>query len=255
MNGYNQTYQNNTVPAQKNLQPPSQQYNAASDDPFYQAKLNSGNNTPKNGFLHSTMGSFFELNNPDPSTAQKLSNAQQTNSITDDDDSVPLLEELQIFPREMLRNLFNIIFFRRISVDKISNLDVSAPVLIFLLICVALLFSGKLHFGSIYATSIYGILLTWSLCTLLVGRETASLYQCFCIHGYSYFPMLLFSLSLIRGNLNKKTVVVLAAFFTTWSALANFFIFKKLFLPSEKCFLILYPLWLFYVFFALMIIN
>ena len=99
--------------------------------------------------------------------------------------------------------------------DIIMNPDLSGPVIIAFALGFLLLFSGKLHFGDIYALFIFGNFILFILFNfmarvtfILFQRGTISLYSIMSILGYCLLPMLFLGVSGIFMKLNNRIGLV-----------------------------------------------
>lgn len=119
-----------------------------------------------------------------------------------------------------------------------------------------LLLSGKVHFGDIYAIFVLGNILLFFLFNFMSQIETISLYNIMSTMGYSMIPMLILGFMGIFITMKGPLGIILSLVVAGWSSYAasNFIegIMKQT--ESNRKALLIYPLFLFYVCFAMIII-
>lgn len=118
-----------------------------------------------------------------------------------------------------------------------------------------LLLSGKMHFGDIYALFIVGNLLIFILFNLM-SKLILPLYNIMSTLGYCLLPMLIVGFLGIIVPLQNTFGIILSLSLSAWSAYsASNYLEMMMDLPSnDRKALILYPLYLYYVSFAMITI-
>lgn len=142
------------------------------------------------------------------------------------------------------------------SEEVIEDPDLSGPVIIALCFGLLLLLSGKLQFGDIYALFVIGNILLFLLFNFMSQLEIIPLYSIMSTVGYSLIPMLLLGFLRIFTSMKGPAGIILCLTISCWSSLAasNFIeALMKQTNPDRKP-LLIYPLFLFYVCFTMIVI-
>lgn len=142
------------------------------------------------------------------------------------------------------------------SEEVIEDPDLSGPVLIALCFGFLLLLSGKLQFGDIYALFVLGNVLLFLLFNFMSQLEIIPLYSIMSTVGYSLIPMLLLGVFRIFNNMKGPAGIIMCLAISCWSSLAasNFIEALMKQTNADRKPLLIYPLFLFYVCFTMIII-
>ena len=134
--------------------------------------------------------------------------------------------------------------------------DLSGPIVIALCFGMLLLLAGKVHFGDIYAIFVIGNILVYFLFNFMSQAEIIPLYTIMSTVGYSLLPMLILGLCGVFISLKGTTGILLSLAVSGWASLAasNVINYMMRQTDSERKPLIVYPMFLFYVSFAMIII-
>lgn len=165
----------------------------------------------------------------------------------------PLLDELEISGRNILRKT-SLIANPFIKIDKeiIQDCDLIGPFLFYILFGIILLVSGKIHFGYIYATALFGWLFLFFLLNML-GEYSLDGYKTASIMGYSATPLLIPAIFSVFFSLKNVFGLLISLLCALWCSLCATKYFVEILSISEKNFLVGYPLLLFYFFFVLIV--
>jgi hypothetical protein len=119
-----------------------------------------------------------------------------------------------------------------------------------------LLLSGKVHFGDIYAIFVVGNLLLYFLFNFMSQVEMISLYNIMSTMGYSMIPMLILGVAGIFTLMKGPIGIVICFVLTGWSSYSasNFIEGLMKQTATNRRVLLIYPLFLFYISFAMIII-
>lgn len=119
-----------------------------------------------------------------------------------------------------------------------------------------LLLSGKIHFGDIYAIFVIGNGLMYFLFNFMSQVEIIPLYSMMSTVGYALLPMLLLGFLNIFTSMKGTAGILLSLGVAGWSSLAasNFVEAMMKQTATDRKPLLIYPLFLFYVSFAMIII-
>ena len=132
----------------------------------------------------------------------------------------------------------------------------SGPILIALCFGILLLLSGKIHFGDIYAIFVIGNFLLYFLFNFMSQVEIIPLYSMMSTLGYALLPMLILGFFGIFTSMKGTAGIILSLGISGWSSLAasNFVEDMMKQTNQDRKPLLIYPLFLFYVSFAMSII-
>lgn len=132
----------------------------------------------------------------------------------------------------------------------------SGPILIALCFGILLLLSGKIHFGDIYAIFVIGNFLLYFLFNFMSQVEIIPLYSMMSTLGYALLPMLILGFFGIFTSMKGTAGIILSLGISGWSSLAasNFVEAMMKQTNQDRKPLLIYPLFLFYVSFAMIII-
>jgi hypothetical protein len=142
------------------------------------------------------------------------------------------------------------------SNEIIQESDLSGPIIIALCLGLLLLLAGKVHFGDIYAIFVVGNLLLYFLFNFMSQVEIISLYSVMSTMGYSMLPMLILGSFGIFMPMKGTLGITLSFLVSGWSSFAASNFIEGLMKQTEtdRRALLLYPLFLFYVSFAMIVI-
>ena len=188
----------------------------------------------------------------------------------DDDDDLPLLEELGIDLPAILHRIKAILTFRYSSADA-TSLELGGPIIFMSIFATCHLLVGKLHFGYILGWMVMGSVLLWFILSSMAAGGSVDgyeryddgqggdshrldLYSCCSIVGYSLLPLVLHAgLSLLfpRRSLVTYIVAVVAVGWAT-AAAAQLFIMRGQEGLKGKKMVVAYPCALMYTAFALL---
>lgn len=140
--------------------------------------------------------------------------------------------------------------------DMVEDADLSGPIIIALCFGVLLLLSGKVHFGDIYAIFVVGNILMYFLFNFMSQIDVIPLYSIMSTVGYALLPMLLLGFFGIFSSLKGNIGIIISLAVSGWASLAASNIIESLMRQTEsnRKPLLIYPLFLFYVSFAMIII-
>jgi hypothetical protein len=121
---------------------------------------------------------------------------------------------------------------------------------------ILLLLAGKVQFGDVYAIFVVGNFMLYLLFNLMSQVETISLYNIMSAMGYSMIPMLILGLVGIFISMKGPIGIGVSLGVSGWSSFAASTFIEGLMKQTEsnRKILLLYPLFLFYVSFAMIII-
>ena len=178
----------------------------------------------------------------------------ETNKTENDEEELPLLEELGINPQSILNKIFGVITLKRIDKKFVEDTDMGGPLLIFLIFAFSLVLQYKTCFGYIYSISLFGSVLIFILLNLMSKNKEILLYNTISVLGYCLIPIVLLSfiaifLSMknILGGILSLTAIILS------SLNASRFFEIGLEMYTQR-WLIFYPVALFYTCFVLVTI-
>jgi hypothetical protein len=166
-------------------------------------------------------------------------------------DEPPILEELGIFPDQILARIKSVVFFKDIDQQLVSDTDMGGPLIICTLLGVSLVFAGKLHFGYIYGISMIGSVGTNILVNLMSPKGDIDLYRTMSILGYGLLPTVFLAFIGIFVSLHSFFGFILGVIVVPWCTLTASRFFERAVNNAEQRFLIAYPIAIFYAAFCL----
>lgn len=173
----------------------------------------------------------------------------------DDEDEIPLLEELGIDFDHIKQKTFTVLnpFRTVVNPAVVSDGDVAGPLVFGLAFGALLMLTGKLHFSYIYGFGLVGCLLIyWLLWLMCPNGASLSLIYVFSILGYCLLPMVFLAGTAIFFALTTYIGLGWTIFIILWCSMSA----SKLFVTALSMFnqqaLIAYPCILFYGVFALL---
>eukprot|EP01063_Lacrimia_lanifica_P021241 TRINITY_DN2851_c0_g1_i1.p1 TRINITY_DN2851_c0_g1~~TRINITY_DN2851_c0_g1_i1.p1 ORF type:complete len:295 (+),score=95.84 TRINITY_DN2851_c0_g1_i1:60-887(+) len=144
----------------------------------------------------------------------------------DDDEDLPLLEELGIHPEHIKMKAMSVLNpFKIQNTDAcrefIEDEDLAGPLCFALMLGFAMMLEGKMHFGHIYAYGVTGSLLVYGLLNLMSDADVGLTFTV-SILGYNILPISFLAVISTFGWLLLSSpgflVYTACAFFITWSA-------------------------------------
>lgn len=149
-----------------------------------------------------------------------------------------------------------VLLMKKPDEQTIEEPDLSGPIIIALFFGLLLLLSGKIHFGDIYAIFVIGNLLLYFLFNFMSQVESIPLYSIMSTMGYAMIPMLILGFFSIFTAMKGPVGIILSLAVSGWSSLAASNFIEALMKQTEtdRKILLMYPLFLFYVSFAMIII-
>lgn len=145
--------------------------------------------------------------------------------------------------------IFNI--FEEASHEFIENPDLIGPLILIFIYTFFLILKGKLHFGYIYFLSLFSVFFMYFLFNVITDKKV-SFSQVGCIMGYSFGPVIFYSL--LDSFLTKKLKILFSICFSFWSALTSTSILCEYLNVNDKKFLFLYPMIFMYFAFCCLVI-
>lgn len=163
----------------------------------------------------------------------------------------PLLEELGInFSHIQMKTSAVLNPFHNAEKGLMEDTDVVGPLLFSFLFGLALLLSGKVHFGFIYGITIFGCLSIFSLLNLM-SENGIDMLRVASILGYCLLPMVIFSFSSVILPLKGLLGILIGGAAVLWCTMSASNMFVLASGLKDQRFLVAYPLALFYFCFAL----
>jgi len=188
-----------------------------------------------------------------PITATSTSTTAATDNYEPIVDEVPLLEELGInFVDIFKRSVFVLNPFKTQHDDKsVEEKDLAGALFSCLILGIALLLRGKVHFGYIYSVAIVCCISIYLLLNVM-RKEGVDMHHTASILGYALLPMVLLAmLSIVFFTQQTIIVGIVVIVWCTWSATK---MFVTVFKMHDKRWLLAYPIGLVYTAFALITI-
>ena len=138
--------------------------------------------------------------------------------------------------------------------EIIHDPDIGGPAAIAGSFCLLLLLAGKLYFGEVYGTFITGTVLLYLLFNFMAQKDSVPLFSIMSTLGYCMLPMLSLGLLGVFFNLKGPLGVIVALLTATWASFAAGNFLDVLIRVKNRKALIVYPVFLFYVSFTLIVI-
>ena len=190
----------------------------------------------------------------DNDTKEESTEKKNIQNDENEEEELPLLEELGINPQNIKNKIIGVITLRKIDKKFLEDSDMGGPLLIFLLFAFSLVLQYKINFGYIYGISLFGSVLIFLLLNLMCKNNGILLYNTISVLGYCLIPIVL--LSFIAVFLDMKNIMggILCLIAIVLSSLnASRFFEIGLEMYSQR-WLIFYPVALFYTCFVLVTI-
>jgi protein YIPF5/7 len=167
----------------------------------------------------------------------------------------PLLNELGI-DLELIKSECLVpfkIFQKDFTAGKQSN-DLTGSIIILCIFTFSLVLQCKIHFGYIYLVSLVSSFTIFALLNLM-SNKTIGYLSCCNIMGYSFSPVVGFSfLNLVSRWLGVKVRLVLGILAGAWSAFSASKVYCSHLEFVNKQAIVIYPLFLTYCCFVMMVI-
>jgi len=133
------------------------------------------------------------------------------------EDEPPLLEELGINVTQITRKMLSILNPFKMNPSLHEDPDLSGPFLFCIMLGLAQLLSGKVHFGVILGWTSVASVFLYMVYNLLAGRDgNLDLYRCVSLVGYSLVPVVLFSMLSIFLPSRSIVRFIMAALTVLW---------------------------------------
>jgi len=186
--------------------------------------------------------------------SSKINNNAQSMSSSFDEE-LPLLEELEIYPNEIIQKALTVLIpTKPIVSQQLTDSDLTGPLLFSFLLGLCLLLQGKVHFGYVFGFGILGCMLMCVVLNLMCdeGVEITA-HKTFSILGYSLLPVVLLAALHIFFPLSQGIPFLLSSALTVaWCTVTSTRFIEKSLEMTEQYYLIAYPVTLFYFCFVLL---
>lgn len=177
------------------------------------------------------------------------------------EDDLPLLDELEIFPSQILEKtkaVLNPFQSSENDIKFLSETDLAGPIGFYLALAFCLFLSDtrKDIFGYVYGLSIISVIFMYILLNLMSLKKDSpiSIINVASILGYSVTPIVFLSLLGIFFSLKNKFGIILAIVAIFLSTSASSRIFCLVTGDSKQRYLLAYPSALVYVIFTLLVL-
>lgn len=181
-------------------------------------------------------------------------NNKQTDSATDEEEELPLLEELGINLQNIKKKIISILTVHRIDKQFLKDSDMAGPFLIFVLFALSLMLQKKTCFGYLYGITVMGSILLCLILNLMSRTSSILLYDTISVLGYCLIPIVLLSFLGVVMSMKGVLPGILCIMCTTSSSISASRFFEIALDMSGQKFLIFYPVALFYTCFVLVAI-
>ncbi|XP_073992539.1 protein YIPF5 homolog [Rhodnius prolixus] len=168
-------------------------------------------------------------------------------------DEPPLLEELEIFPDQILQKV-------KVVLDPFKNdvpmdCDLGGPLFFYLCLAFTMFLSGgKLNFGYVYGISVIGCILMYFILKAMTKCDTINVMGVASTLGYCILPVVLLSALGVFFYLNNYFGYTLATIAVGWASFAASKIFCTITEDFTQRPLIMYPCALLYGAFTILVI-
>lgn len=166
----------------------------------------------------------------------------------------PLLEELGIDMRNVVKKLKTTTLLQKPLEDFMEESDMTGPILLMTCLGMLLLLKRKISFGFIYGYGFFGSLIIYFLLNMLLDNYI-QLYDVISLIGYNIAPILFVSVLNLFVNLRNPLGILLSVFFSILSTFQVVRILGTKFKLEKTKSLISYPLFLLYQTFIILIIS
>ena len=179
-----------------------------------------------------------------------------TSPVNDDDEELPLLEELGINFDHIFKKTKSVLNpFATPDASIRDDVDLAGPLVFCLAFACSLLLLGKIHFGYVYGIVTLGTIGMYGLLNLMTSpdKPCSGLFVT-SVLGYCLLPMVILSFSSFLFNLNGLIGLIIASIFILWCSLSASKLFATSLAMIGQQILVAYPCALFYGIFALLTI-
>jgi hypothetical protein len=177
-----------------------------------------------------------------------------SNTPYDEDDEIPLLEELGInFDHIFKKTKLVLNPFTTPDLSIIDDVDLAGPLVFCLAFACSLLLLGKIHFGYVYGIVTLGTFGMYSLLNLMTSpdKPCSGLFVT-SVLGYCLLPMVILSFSSFLFKLHGFIGMIIAIIFIIWCSISASKLFATSLAMIGQQLLVAYPCALFYGVFALL---
>ncbi|CAI2374164.1 unnamed protein product [Moneuplotes crassus] len=167
----------------------------------------------------------------------------------------PLLEDLGINPKQIMRKVLSVISLKKINREIVEDADLAGPILIAIIFGTLLLLRGKIEFGTIYGSGLTFCFLFYILFKVIVDKEhSLNLYTIMSVLGYCLIPFNFLATITLFLPIFNIVGGILGFGIICWSTyMATQFIEVMLHTQNKKA-IIGFPIFLFYMRFLLITI-
>uniref|UniRef100_A0A8C9GSI0 Protein YIPF5 homolog n=1 Tax=Piliocolobus tephrosceles TaxID=591936 RepID=A0A8C9GSI0_9PRIM len=167
--------------------------------PINEKNLGFANNNNNKNNIVATNPFVNNLNINDINKTNEKTNEQ--NSQDDEEEELPLLEELGINFDLISKRMKSVFMIYKIDDALFENSDLSGPLIIVLSLGFILLLAGKASFSFIYLIGIVSSLSIYLLLNMMSQNATLDLYRTISMLGYALLPLVILSMISIIINL------------------------------------------------------
>lgn len=172
----------------------------------------------------------------------------------EDNDDVPLLEELGINFDHIFSKTLTVLYPKRGISDEIAeDTDLAGPLCFALLLGSCLLLKGKIHFGYIYGFSVFGSL-SFNMVLSLLHHKQLTFWLTASVLGYSLLPVVFLSVISVLLSMKGFLGMLLSVFAVAWSTFSAIRMLDAKLKLLDQYWLVVYPLVLLYSCFTLITI-
>lgn len=169
----------------------------------------------------------------------------------EDDDEIPLLEELGVRPDQILVKLQCVLNpSRRIEKNILDDADLAGPILFCLCLGSCLLLTGKINFGYIYGFSVISTILLHCMLNLL-HHSGINFWLTASVLGYSLMPVIILAAFSIIFSMRGIVGLTFSCCAIAWSTFSAIRMFDAKLSLAEQYWLVVYPVALLYSCFTL----
>lgn len=175
--------------------------------------------------------------------------------VEDDLIDPPLLEELGIDVNDIISHIKCVLFFKSFHNGELRYADFTGSILILLLLALSLLVSCNLNFSLLYVIEVFGTWFMYLLLNLTSQNVYIEMSKTAIILGYSLLPICLVPFLWIVSRFARPLAYVFIYMCVGWSAsTASRLLTHELNMENRK-YLVVYPTFLYYLFFAQVAIS
>ncbi|KAK2949552.1 putative YIPF5 like protein [Blattamonas nauphoetae] len=194
----------------------------------------------------------FENSDPYAGMYQQTPQYTQQLQLHDEAPDPPLMEELGIEPDKFLRRFLSIINpFGKPDTDAWAEGDLTGFVVFIVVFCFLILVKGKHEIGYIMGFSIIGSFLVYFLLNMMAPADSLTSYKVISVLGFSLLPLLILALFSLVINLKGVVGVLITIVLAVWCSFAATNILVAMMGYYDIRYLVGYPLFLFFMTFAI----